>query len=582
MKRSAALAWAAACVWCACPAAWAAQLLDVQVTSQPQVTRVQIESDEPLEFQMFGVPDPDRVVLDLSEVKGFKVLESAAARLAGDDPLVKSLRVGRFKPTVLRVVLDLRGEATPHAYRAPDAPKGRHRLVLDLYPPAAPDGVQALLEARRLAGTPPPRTGTGAPARPTEAVALPVTEKGPPADKVAATTAALPAAKPSATTVPVAAPSAVAVTKPAGADATVAPRAERVITVAIDAGHGGEDPGARGHSGTYEKDVTLAIARRLKAAIDATPNMRGVLVRDGDHFVALHQRVVKARSAEADLFVSIHADAFIKPNARGSSVFALSERGATSAAARWLAKKENEADLIGGINLDVPDPNLKKVLLDLSQTATINDSLRLGRAVLSRLSEVNALHKRHVEQAGFAVLKAPDIPSILVETAFISNPEEEKRLNDDAYQERLTQAIADGIRQYFAKNPPLARVARAPGPTAPPGTEPPAVTTLAAIDPPDDRNTNAESAGSLQKVGFGSTTAGAARRPPPTAQSATPHKARKLEAPTAKPSPRADKPRKREVAAASAKPARASASKVATRAAAGRRLPQAQAGARLR
>ena len=230
-----------------------------------------------------------------------------------------------------------------------------------------------------------------------------------------------------------------------------------MITIAIDAGHGGEDPGALGRSGTQEKDVTLAIARKLKERIDREPNMRAVLTRDGDYFIPLQMRVHKARRVNADLFVSIHADAFVKPHARGSSVFALSERGATSAAARWLAKRENEADLIGGVNLDVKDRYLKQTLLDLSQTATINDSLKLGKAVLSELGEINTLHKAQVEQAGFAVLKAPDIPSILVETAFISNPEEEAKLRSDAYQEKMAEAIFQGIKRYFAKNPPLAR-----------------------------------------------------------------------------------------------------------------------------
>jgi N-acetylmuramoyl-L-alanine amidase len=231
----------------------------------------------------------------------------------------------------------------------------------------------------------------------------------------------------------------------------------RLITIAIDAGHGGEDPGALGPSGTQEKDVTLAIARKLKERIDREPNMRAVLTRNGDYFIPLHMRVDKARRAHADLFVSIHADAFIKPHARGSSVFALSERGATSAAARWLAKRENDADLIGGVNLDVKDRYLKQTLLDLSQTATINDSLKLAKAVLSELGDINTLHKPQVEQAGFAVLKAPDIPSILVETAFISNPYEERRLRSDAYQSKLADAVFQGIKRYFAKNPPLAR-----------------------------------------------------------------------------------------------------------------------------
>jgi N-acetylmuramoyl-L-alanine amidase len=231
----------------------------------------------------------------------------------------------------------------------------------------------------------------------------------------------------------------------------------RILIIAIDAGHGGEDPGAHGRKGTHEKDVTLAIARRVKTLIDDTPNMRAVMIRDGDYFIPLGGRVVKARKANADLFVSIHADAFIKPNARGSSVFALSEHGATSTAARWLAKKENEADLIGGVNLDIKDPYLARTLLDLSQTATINDSMKLAKYVLGELSNINDLHRGHVEQAGFAVLKSPDIPSILVETAFISNPQEERRLNDAAYQNKLALAVLSGIKQYFAQNPALSK-----------------------------------------------------------------------------------------------------------------------------
>lgn len=243
----------------------------------------------------------------------------------------------------------------------------------------------------------------------------------------------------------------------AKADKSREPQYKRLVTVAIDAGHGGVDPGAIGAKGSKEKDITLSVAKRLKVHIDAQEGMRAVLTRDGDYFIALQERVSKARRAQADLFVSIHADAFLKDTARGSSVFALSEKGATSAAARWLAKRENEADLVGGINIDVKDVYLKRTLIDLSQTATIADSLKLGRAVLDELGEINDLHKAHVEQAGFAVLKAPDIPSILVETAFISNPDEEQRLLDEDYQERMAAAIVLGIKSYFENNPPLAR-----------------------------------------------------------------------------------------------------------------------------
>ena len=247
--------------------------------------------------------------------------------------------------------------------------------------------------------------------------------------------------------------------KPAGRDkaADKPVKVTRMITVALDPGHGGEDPGAIGATGLREKDVVLAIAKRLKARIEQHPNMRVMLTRDGDYFVPLRTRVEKARKVQADLFVSIHADAFVQPTARGSSVFVLSEKGASSSAARWLANKENEADNIGGVNVQRHDPQVASVLLDLSTTAQITDSLKLGKAVLGQIGGINRLHKGAVEQAGFAVLKAPDIPSILIETAFISNPEEEAKLRNLDYQEKLADAVMTGIRHYFAKNPPLAK-----------------------------------------------------------------------------------------------------------------------------
>ncbi len=240
------------------------------------------------------------------------------------------------------------------------------------------------------------------------------------------------------------------------------PAVNRLYTVVLDAGHGGEDPGAIGRGGSYEKNVTLSIARRLKRKIDAEPGMRAVLTRDGDYFVPLHQRVARARRVRADLFVSIHADAFVRPEANGSSVYVLSERGASSSAARWLAQKENDADLVGGVNLARQDGHIARTLLDLSQTATINDSFKLGRAMLGELGTVNRLHKPEVEQAGFAVLRAPDIPSVLVETAFISNPQEERRLNDEAYQDKMATALMRGVKRYFQEHAPNAptRVAR--------------------------------------------------------------------------------------------------------------------------
>jgi N-acetylmuramoyl-L-alanine amidase len=232
------------------------------------------------------------------------------------------------------------------------------------------------------------------------------------------------------------------------------PGVARLATIVIDPGHGGEDPGAIGRRGSREKDITLSIAKRLKALIDEEPNMRALLTRDGDYFLPLGARVEKARKVRADLFVSIHADAFTRPNVKGSSVFALSDKRATSELARALAKKENESDLIGGVALKGKDDHVRRTIMDLSQTATIDYSLRLGGSVLRRLGAVNDLHKPRVEQASFAVLTAHDVPSILVETAFISNPQEEKKLNNQSYQDKLARALLEGIREYIAKHPP--------------------------------------------------------------------------------------------------------------------------------
>ncbi len=390
------------------------------------------------------MPDPERLVLDLEGVDIDDELRSVVGKVREDDPYIRQVRVAVNRPGVVRVVFDLKGAVKPSVF--PLAPVGgyRHRLVLDIYPETPRDPLLALVQPR------PDPIG--------EIARAPVLElpPAPPGEAAKAPEAAAPG--PGELPVVKLDPPKLALAKPA------APRVARMVTIVIDAGHGGEDPGARGRKGTLEKDVTLAIARRLKERIDLEPGMRAVLTRDGDYFIGLAQRVQKARRVRADLFVSVHADAFVQPHARGSSVFALSERGATSAAARWLATRENESDLIGGVNLDVKDPVLAKTLLDLSQTASINDSLKLGKAVLGELGDINALHKSAVEQAGFAVLKAPDIPSILVETAFISNPQEEKRLRDSAYQEKMANAILQGIRSYLAQNPPLARTRVAQNP----------------------------------------------------------------------------------------------------------------------
>ncbi len=381
-------------------------LIAVRVWPAPDYTRVTIEHDMPIEFRQMLLKDPERVVLDLEGVEFDSVLASLPGKIRDDDPQIRLIRAGRFKPGVARIVIELKGEVKPQLFALKPIGSYGHRLVIDLYPKEPPDPLLALLEKHGGSD---------------------LFDQG------------------EMTKTPT--------SKPAGD----APEITRLITVVIDPGHGGEDPGAIGAGGSREKDVTLAIARRLKAKVDATPNMRALLTRDGDYFIPLGQRVAKARRVKADLFVSVHADAFMKPTARGSSVFVLSENGASSTAARWLADRENAADLIGGVNLGNKDPHLARTLLDLSQTATLNDSLKLARAVLNEIGGINTLHKGHVEQAGFAVLKAPDIPSILVETAFISNPKEEKRLTDETYQDQMAEALLSGIKRYFALHPAAAK-----------------------------------------------------------------------------------------------------------------------------
>ncbi|MBI5911475.1 MAG: N-acetylmuramoyl-L-alanine amidase, partial [Betaproteobacteria bacterium] len=394
----------------------------VRVWPAQEYTRITIEADKPIRHELLLVKNPERLVLDLENVDLASVRQEIAGKVLADDPYIGQMRAGRYKPGVVRLVFDLKTEVKPQIFLLKPVGEYGHRLVLDVYPPVPADPLMALLQKPEVKGE--------------EQSAEPAPSAAQEAPKFAVRAEPAPKAE------------AIAKSKPVVA---------RLMTIVVDAGHGGEDPGAKGRGGSREKHVTLTIARKLKAIIDAEPNMRAVLTRDGDYFIPLQVRVQKARRVQADLFVSVHADAFIKPHARGSSVFALSERGATSTAAKWLAKRENDADLIGGVNLDLKDRYLAMTLADLSLTAQINDSLKLGKAVLSELGGVNALHKHDVEQAGFAVLKAPDVPSILVETAFISNPDEERRLNDEAYQDKMAQAIFKGIKRYFAKNPPLAK-----------------------------------------------------------------------------------------------------------------------------
>lgn len=387
-------------------------ILAVRVWPAADYTRVTLESDYPVKFSHFLLGNPERLVVDVEGVEFNKVLESLSGKVDAADPNIRLLRAGRFKPGVVRLVMELKTKVLPQVFTLKPVGEYGHRLVLDVYPESPADPLLALLERTENPNGP-----------------QPLIEQKPTADSQIA--------------------------DKANQGNRGKPVVDRMVTITLDPGHGGEDPGAVGKRGTYEKNVTLSIAKRLKQRIDSEPNMRAVLTRDSDFFVPLGQRVQKARRVQSDLFVSIHADAWIKPEARGSSVFVLSEGSASSTAARWLAQKENAADLIGGVNIGVKDPFLARTLLDLSQTATINDSIKLAKSVLGELGTINTLHKSGVEQAGFAVLKAPDIPSVLIETAFISNPEEELKLADETYQEKMADAIMNGIRNYFRKNPPL-------------------------------------------------------------------------------------------------------------------------------
>jgi N-acetylmuramoyl-L-alanine amidase len=396
------------------PRAWAeaGRIASARMWPAQEYSRVILESPAPIEHALLVLKNPDRLVLDLPGTELTSELAQLPNRVQPADPYISGIRVGKKAPTVVRVVLDLKSEVKADVFALRPFAEFGHRLVLDVYPLTPIDPLMALLEGERV-------KESAAPVRPPES-------QGPSRERP-------PVPRPDAGPKP------------------------RRITIAIDPGHGGEDPGAVGRRGTYEKNVALAIGRKLKTLVDAEPNMRAMLTRDDDYFVPLADRVQKARRVQADLFISIHADAFREPNARGSSVFALSESGATSAAAKWLAQKENSADLIGGVDLDRRDPMLARMLLDLSQTAQINDSLKVGRQVLEGIGTHNALHKATVEQAGFAVLKAPDIPSILVETAFISNPDEELKLRSEHHQQKFAGSIRDGVARYFAQNPPLAR-----------------------------------------------------------------------------------------------------------------------------
>lgn len=386
------------------------QVTSTRLWAGPEYTRLTIESNSPIKYSLSENNSSNKIVMALEGVSLTPALESLKNKVDAKDPFIRSARIERSQSQKLHLVLGLKVDVTPKLFTLEPMEGFGHRLVLDIYPstqsgsaPKKDDPLMALVsefESRR---------------------AMQHQRKPTPSGTILT-------------------------------NFDRKPSSSRNYIIAIDAGHGGKDPGAIGPKGTREKDVTLAIAKKLKARIDKEPNMRAVLIRDGDYFIPLTNRRTKARQANADLFISVHADAVPRLQAHGSSVYALSENGATSTTASWLAKKENESDLIGGVKLDDKDHYLRKTLIDLSLNATINDSIKLASNVLSSIGNINHLHKRNVEQAGFAVLKSPDIPSILVETAFISNPNEEEKLRSQSYQDKMADAITVGIKRYFANN----------------------------------------------------------------------------------------------------------------------------------
>jgi N-acetylmuramoyl-L-alanine amidase len=414
------------------PRAYGAGIVGVRVWPAPDYTRVTLELDESLKSSHFVATDPPRLVVDLEGVDIDAALREIVAKVQADDPYIATVRVAQNRAHVVRLVFDLKVPVSPQVFAL--APNGvyRHRLVLDLYPKTPIDPLAALIEQTRTSTTanavPGFAAGAGAGAG-DDSIASLIRER-----EAALRMLAEPE-------------------RPRTRGAAVS----RLLTIAIDPGHGGEDPGAIGPNGTMEKDVVLNIALRLRERLQAEPGVRVLMTRDSDFFVPLATRVSKARAVSADLFVSVHADAFVLPHAKGSSVFVLSDRSASSLGARWLARRENSADLIGGVNLPAGNREVAKVLLDLSTTAQIKDSRKLAGSVLGELRGVGDLHSAQIEQAGFAVLRAPDVPSILIETAFISNPDEERKLRDPRYQAKLADAIFVGIKTYFRRNPPAAR-----------------------------------------------------------------------------------------------------------------------------
>jgi len=471
MKRRDVLLRGGSLVLClgAADLAFGASIVAVRIWPAADYTRVTIESDQPLQARNFLADNPNRLVVDIDNLELSPALRDMVGKVRSDDPFIAGVRVGQNQPRVVRLVLDLKQAVAPQQFMLAPVAAYQHRLVFDLYPVKSQDPLLALLNGKQQAeqaaaqevqdalgefiGKIP--SGASAPVVPGTSIANgEAAATAPQSPRVAEASENGKAALRGADTSPM---------------ETQAPfnarpltpeekrKVDRLLVIAIDPGHGGEDPGAIGPTGLKEKDVVLAVALQLRERLNAKPGVRVLLTRDSDFFVPLGERVKKAERVQADLFVSIHADAFFTPDARGASVFALSQGGASSAAARWMANRENHSDAVGGVSVKVKDAQVMRTLLDMSTTAQIKDSMRVGSEVLSRMGKIGKLHRGQVEQASFAVLKAPAIPSILVETAFISNPQEEDKLRDPDYRKQLVEALFTGIDRYFAKNPPIAR-----------------------------------------------------------------------------------------------------------------------------
>ena len=454
-----------------------ATIVAVRVWPSRDYTRLTIESDTEIKARQFFIAEPPRLAVDIEGIDLIPALRELVAKVKSDDPNISGIRVGQNAPGVVRLVMDLKKPMLPQVFSLAPVAAYQHRLVFDLYPAQPLDPLEALI-AERLADKPaaavaaapsfPPNATAGGDSDPLGNLMAQQSGKAASAPAAAPRTAPAIAKPPAMASLERNRPPPVNLPPPrpptempqfsrGDSGSSIEAKMDRLVIVALDPGHGGEDPGAIGPGGTREKDVVLQIAHRLRDRINQQPNMRAYLTRDADFFVPLHVRVQKAQSVKADLFISLHADAFFTDVPQGASVFALSEKGASSSAARWLANKENSADLVGGINVRAKDAQVQRALFDMSTTAQINDSMKLGSAMLGEIGNVGKLHKPRVEQASFAVLKAPDIPSVLVETAFISNPVEEARLRSEGYQIQLADALMRGISSYFARNPPLAR-----------------------------------------------------------------------------------------------------------------------------